>query len=73
MKQNEQLTMNELGSNSVMKTFMKDTLQYYKKYYRWGMIHMHKFIEKIILDFSFPTICYEFNVPINHMFYKIQK
>jgi hypothetical protein len=62
-----------LGSNSVMKTFMKETLYYYKKNYRSGIIHMHNFIENITLDFSFTTKNYEFNVPINHMFYKYRK
>jgi hypothetical protein len=43
------------------------------KYFSNGLIHIHKFMEYCVLDMPILVSNYEFNVPINHMFYKYHK
>jgi hypothetical protein len=57
------------GNNIVMKYYMKNMIDEFKKIYSNGLIHMHNFIEYSLLDMKIECTNYEFHVPINHMFY----
>lgn len=62
-----------IGNNDVMKYYMKNMIDIFKKLYSKDFIHMHKFIEYSLLNMEIKHINYEFHVPINHMFYKYRK
>ena len=62
-----------IGNNDVMKYYMKNMIDIVKKIYSIDFIHMHKFIEYSLLYMKIRHTNYEFDVPINHMFYKYRK
>jgi hypothetical protein len=61
-----------LGSPNTMQKYC-NIYNYIYKYYKNGVIHMHKFIENVVNDIQVNTIEYEFHVTIKHIFYKYRK
>jgi hypothetical protein len=58
-----------VGNYSTMSLYC-NIFDYLQKYYKNGIIHMHKFIECIINDLHIQAVEYEFGVPISHSYYK---
>ena len=62
-----------LGGPDVMKNYCLETYKDVFTYYQKGIIHMHHFMELTLAKYKNSYIEYNFNIPINHSFYKIRK